>query len=442
MIVFIKSILKKILLPGLYFGSIFVVLKTIFKEAKWGLILLVFLIPQPNLWHKLMEFPLGKDILDFVFLAVVLGIFVQRKGFEKTQNTRFILFLIVMSYFSLWNSSIRNSLPMPISGANYLLEEWKNYAQMLILYFLALNVAKEEKEQKFLVVLMCIVILIMTIRSHRNFTGGASFSYDKRDPGPFWSVGLGANHYGAFLSYFGAFFLGMSFFIKDKINKYLYMATGILSTTALLFTYSRGAYLAILGAVAFFGLKKKIILVAIVAILLSWQFVLPVSVVDRISMTEDSSGKLEDSASHRVILWQYATNLFYDSPLYGVGYRGFGMNMPEGELTDTHNYYMLMLCEQGIIGLVLFIITLIKAWLSGWHLFRGSENEFYKAIGFGFMGCTIACALANIFGDRWSYFTLGGYFWILWGIIDRSILITKSKIDEDNMLKVNDIVIK
>jgi hypothetical protein len=31
-----------------------------------------------------------------------------------------------------------------------------------------------------------------------------------------------------------------------------------------------------------------------------------------------------------------------------------------------------------------------------------------------------------MFGDRWSYFVLGDYFWITWGIVDRGILISEA----------------
>lgn len=432
MLAAIKKIIKALALPGLYIGGIFAVLVTAFKEAKWGLFLLVFLIPQPNLWHKLFAYPMGKDILDLIFLAIFLGIIIQKKGFAHTQNSTFIFMLIMVSYVSLWNSSLRYSLPLPISASSSLLFDWKNHAQMIILYFFALNVVKNEEDQKKLILIMAAVLLLMTMRSFRNFTPSSAFSYDRRDPGPFWSVGLGANHYGAFLAYMGTLFLGLYFFTKEKIHKYIFLSTMWFSISALLFTYSRGAYLAILATILFFGLKKRGLLVLVFVILISWQFLLPESVVDRISMTQDSSGQIEGSAAHRVVLWEYAVDLFKENPVIGVGFRGFGINMPEGELKDTHNYYMLMLCEQGIIGFLLFLLTLIKSWHSGWMLYRISKGGFYQGLGFGFMGCVAACAISNLFGDRWSYFTLGGYFWLLWGLVDGSILLVESNKDNED----------
>jgi len=422
MLTYIKELIKKISLPLIYLGSLFVILKTIFKEAKWGLFLLICLIPQPNIWHKFFNFPGGKDMLDYLVLSVLLGIMIQRKGFSGSRNSLFIVILILISYLSVWNSCLRHSLPAPISTSSYMFMEWKNYAEMLLLYFLALNISSDEKDQKTIVLVMSLVVLFISIRSYRNFSGGLSFSYDKRDPGPFMWVGLGSNHYGAFLSYMASFFLGLYFFTQEKIKKRTYLATVILSISAMLFTYSRGAYLATLAVFSFFGLRKRILLAIVIGLVFSWQFVLPSSVVDRISMTEDTSGQVDSSAAGRLVLWKLATDLFHENPVFGIGFHAFGFHVPKGELTDVHNYYLTMLCEQGLIGFTLFIVTLLRSFSSGWRLFRVSEDPFRKGIGFGFMGCVIACIVSNMFGDRWSYFMLGAYFWLIWGVVDRAII--------------------
>jgi len=423
MIGLLKSLVKPLALPALYISGIFLMYKTIFKEPKWGFFLLAFLIPQPNLWHKLFSYPFGKDFLDFLYVSIILGIILQKQGFSKSNNGIIITVFIVASYLSLWNSSLRFDLPLPLSLSSSLIYDWKNYAQMIFMYFLAFNVVDTKDEQEKIIFIISLAIFIICLRSYRNFGARSTFSYDARDAGPFWAVGLGANHYGAFLAHFSSFFIGIFFFVKKKWEKILYSLTALLAISALLFSYSRGAYLASLAAISFFGLRKKSLLVVVLILLLSWQFLLPPSVVDRISMTEDSSGRLENSASHRVVLWEHALDLFTQSPIVGVGFRGFGMNMPEGELKDTHNYYFLMLCEEGLIGLFLMLLMIWKAWHSGWVLFKISDNNFDKGLGFGFMGCVVACAISNMFGDRWSYFALGSYFWLLWGVVDKSILL-------------------
>jgi O-antigen ligase len=428
MLASLKLFLRLALIPVLYIGTIFTVLVTIFKDAKWGLFLMIALIPQPNMWYKLHSYPYGKDFMDILFFAVLLGIIVQKKGFERTSNAPMIIIFIIISYLALWNCSMRFNLPLPFTTSNELLRDWKNYAEMIFLYFLVLNVVKEEDQQKTLVVIMTVVVLLISIRSYRDFTGGGAFSYDKRYGGPFEAVGLGSNHLGAFIAYTSAVFLGFLFYDKDKKRKWLYLTTVLFSLHPLFFAYSRGAYLAALGVLSFYAVvKKRSLLILVAAILLAWQTILPASVVDRIMMSKTETGEIEGSAAHRLILWDHAMNLFRQNPVFGVGFGGFGFTVPEGEtLTDTHNFYVKTLSEQGIIGIVLLAFLLLMAFFSGWRLFRNAKTPFHKGLGFGFMGCVLSVMITNMFGDRWSYFMLGSYFWIFWALVDRGILISKT----------------
>ena len=428
MLTAIKQFLHLILPPALYGGAIFTALSTIFKKAEWGLYLMIIMIPQPNIWHKLQEYPFGKDFMDILFFSIILGIIFQKKHFIKTPNRAVIIALIIITYLALWNSSMRFFLPMPISTSNELLKDWKNYAEMICLYFLALTVIEDENQQKKLVVIMSIIILLIAIRSYRNFTGGDIFNYDKRVGGPFEAVHLGANHFGAFIAYVSAFFLGLALFDQDKRRKLLFVVMVLFSLHPLFFSYSRGAYLAAFGALLFYGvLKKRSLLIVSIVLLLAWHTVLPPSVVDRIAMTESDTGEVESSAAHRLIMWNYAIKAFENNPIFGIGYGGFRFIVPpEEHLTDTHSFYMKTLCEQGIIGAIILLMLISKAFLSGWRLYRIGRTSFHKGLGLGFMGAVIAMVVSNIFGDRWSYFTLGGYFWIFWGLVDRGIFISRS----------------
>jgi O-antigen ligase len=426
----LKEFFKSILVSGpmLYFVSIVAVLATIFKKAEWGLFVLIVMIPLPNIWHKLQPYPMGKDFMDVFIFAILMGIVFQHKGFEKSPNSKLIVIVMIISYMAVWNSSLRFYLPLPITTESKLVKDWKNYVEMIFLYFLVLNVIKDEDQQKKLVTLMSIVVLLIAVKGYRNFDPSDLFHYGKRFEGPFEKVGLNANHFGAFIAYTIAFFLGLALFEKDKRRKILLIMTVLFSIHPLFFSYSRGAYVAAFGTVAFFGIiKKRTLLILCIILILAWQTVLPASVVDRISMTENASGELESSGAHRLDLWHHAIDLFKSNPVFGIGFGGFGFTVPEGELTDTHSLYMKMLAEQGIIGITLLLLIFMKASLSGWRLYKIGKTPFQKGLGFGFIGAVIALMIANLFGDRWSFYALGGYFWILWGLVDRGLLITKSE---------------
>jgi O-antigen ligase len=144
-------------------------------------------------------------------------------------------------------------------------------------------------------------------------------------------------------------------------------------------------------------------------------------------MTETQEGQLEHSASVRLDLWSHAMDLFKKDPILGVGWGGFRFTVPETfKYTDTHNIYLKTLSEQGIIGLILLLFIFLLALRSGQKLFKTAITPFHKGLGFGFLGCVVAFIITNMFGDRWSYFVLGDYFWITWGIVDRGILISEA----------------
>lgn len=423
MLTAIKKILHALFAPVAYGAGFFIALYSVFKDAWWGFLFLAALIPQPNLWHKFFGLPFGKDVLDILFLAIFLGILLQKKKIPKTSNTLAIIVFLVGTYVSLWFSSFNFGLPYPISYSSSQLYEWKNFAQMICIYFLALALAKTEKQQQTLYILLSVVVLFMCVRNYRNFSAGSSFHYDKRVGGPFEAVDLGATHYGAFIAHFSVAFLGMAFFEKEWKKRLLYLITFLFCLHPLFFSYSRGAYAGAALALVFFGLKKRFLLVILLFLFIAWETVLPTSVVDRISMTRTPEGQLEGSAKSRLMLWDQAMSIIRANPLFGAGWESYSLSIPKDErihnLTDTHNYYVKTLCDRGIIGFIILIALFCKAFFSGFRLFRMGNNQFQKGLGFGFMGTVLACMMTNVFGDRFSYFVLGSYFWLLWGLVDR-----------------------
>ena len=424
------KVVKTVSLPFLYCSGIFVMVASIFRRAEWGLMVLVGLNSQPNIYYKLYSFPLGKDFLNLLFFSILIGIFVHKGGVTNTANSVIIGLFIVLSYFSLWITSTNFDLGLPLNLTHPLMKPWINYVVMIGFYYLGMNVIKEdEKQQRIVLLIIVLVLLFVSIRSFRSFSGGAGFSYESRDTGPFWIVKLGANHFGAFIAQYSILVLGIFLFDEGSWRRFLYLAALIFSLHPLFFSYSRGAYAAALIGMAFYGIiKNKILLVPLAIIFISWNTLLPPSVVDRITMTEEYSGELEGSAASRLDLWDHALRIFESSPFLGIGWGGFGYSIKEeSHYRDTHNYFLKTLCEQGVVGFGLFLILLLAALMSGLQLMRKGKNNFHRGMGLGFMGCTLAIIVNNLFGDRWSYTTLGGYFWLVWGMVDRSIIMSSGR---------------
>lgn len=420
-----KALLRLVLSPSLYAATIGIAIASAIKRAEWALYLLIILIPLPNIWYKLQDFPLGRDIPDLLQLAVFVGIFVNKGGFDRPRRAFTVAMLIVVAYAALWNSTLRFGLPLPVTTSNPFLEDWKNYAQMIFLYFLAYNALKDEDSQRIALTALASIFLLIVLREFRNFAAGSSFSYENRAAGPFWILGLGANHFGAFIAHYGALLLGLALIDKHRIRRWIYLAALLICIYPLFYTYSRGAYAGAVAAILVIGLvHKRVILVGVVVVVIAWKAILPPTVVERISMTRDESGNIEASAAHRLALWAHAEDLFKENPIFGIGFNSFGLTVERGELTDTHNFYVKTAAEQGLIGLTILAAILLKAFASGWNLYRRGRSDIHRGLGLGFIACVAALLVTNIFGDRWSYFMLGAYFWICWGIVDRAAWLT------------------
>jgi len=236
-------------------------------------------------------------------------------------------------------------------------------------------------------------------------------------------VWLGANHYGAFFAHFLFILVGLFLFTKNKINKIVLFGVIALTIRCVIYTFSRGAYLAVLAGLFFMGLvKDKRILILLFVFLIFWRSLVPVAVVERIDMTRNEQGELEDSAAQRIVLWNIAWNMFKESPIIGKGFDTFQIHTE----ADTHNMYMKILAEMGVMGLLAFLFLLYQAFFVGWRLYKAAKDNFFKSLGLGFCTCVLSLMITNAFGDRWTYLSMASYFWIFLGMVASARLITAS----------------
>ena len=71
-----------------------------------------------------------------------------------------------------------------------------------------------------------------------------------------------------------------------------------------------------------------------------------------------------DISSNRFTLWAIAMEGFKSRPIFGIGWYGYRLLYSRyiaagQEILDAHNVYIQMLCENGIIGLICYLIIVI-----------------------------------------------------------------------------------
>jgi len=412
---------------ALYFGGIIAFLLSVFWRPQAGLYFLMPLIPLQTLRYTAHGLPWGEHLVDIVMLGVMIGMLCTGKGeiLPRTSMNWFLMVWILLSYFALWRGSFFLNKDLPLSIADPRFDNWKNYMLMPLLFFLIVSVIRNVKQMKILLLLMCISIFIV----NKGFYNTVSvrdlshFDYNLRYAGQMGYAG--ENGLGAFAASMALFLIGLYAFEAKKSRKLLLLGLIASSVYVILFVFSRGAYAGFLVGLLFIGIfKERKLLVFAAALLFAWQVLLPTSVQERITMTYQA-GELDPSAQTRLNLWQEALDMTSHNPIMGSGYDTYEYLRGASKYTDTHNYYLKVLVETGIVGLLFYLWLLCKMLYQGQTLFFRAEDPFFKALGLGFAALMVGTIVLNLFGDRWTYFQVNGYIWVLLALVVRGHIILR-----------------
>jgi O-antigen ligase len=241
---------------------------------------------------------------------------------------------------------------------------------------------------------------------------------------------LGPNELASFYVNSAMLIVGALIMDKSLIRRGIYFVIVAFNFYCILFLFSRGGYAAAMAGIIFYGIaKKRVLILLLIVLLIGWKVILPGAVVERIEMTKTEEG-VDHSVLARFELWSEALEVIASNPISGIGfggtkYLGFKKSERKANRKDVHNGYLEVLMEQGFLGLFLILNLFIIGIKRGWALHRKTDDYFMSGIGIGFVGMTIASLAANFFGDKWSYFSLMGYNWIVLGMVIRAMDITR-----------------
>jgi len=386
-----------------------------------GLYVLTFLIPLETTREKLQRFPLGDHIIYILLLGIILG-GVLGRGAKIPRNSLngIVIALFILTYISLWHGSFYLDYPLPLS-LDERMKLWANLAVMPVLYFASLYAIKTEKQMKLLLVVMCLSAFVVGFAFFRSNYGRdySHFSENMRDAGTIGYAGV--NGLGAYAAGAIAFIVAYLSCETSKLRKLGLLGLSGVLLYSLLYAFSRGAYGGFLAALVIQGLlKNKKLLLLVVVLLCGWRFLLPTSVEERLTMTYNGEGKLEESAADRVLIWEDAEKLVLENPLFGAGYATYAFMHRVKHYQDTHNYYLKMVVENGIIGLLLLFSLILTAWRQGYLLFRLADRPFIRGLGLGLVAMSTSILVVNVFGDRFSYLQVNGCTWVLMACVVRA----------------------
>lgn len=214
----------------------------------------------------------------------------------------------------------------------------------------------------------------------------------------------------------------------------LFLGITALIGIALIASWSRGAWLAAasgVGAIAFFWPRQRkygvlLIVVAIFSSVAVWQSgLLPDSIVNRLSSSAEfqfaSVRDLEVNPTNYAVLerqafWQAAFNMFESDIWTGVGFGNYDaaysqnfVGQWEQSLGHAHNYYINLLAETGVAGLLIYLIF----WgVIFWQIIQALPNlpPSRRGIALGLIGVWVALSMHHLVDKLYvnnNWLTLG-----------------------------------
>lgn len=396
-----------------YLGFWIMCLVSLGGKPLYGFYYMIPFLPYRTLRDHFLDYPLGANALTILVLAVIIGAIIHGKRLPKSKLYITWLVFGIYLYLSMWLGMALSNAPAPLWLSDVNFVTWKDY-MVIPLVFVAAGMVIEDRKAVRTVVILTAITLFFIDRScllesmSRTWT---NFDEDKRGGGP---LAYGSNQTAAFLVQFAMFFWGFVQFAKRKKVKLAGYLLAAITILAAMYTFSRAGYLAILFSVFVLGvLKDRKLLLILGGFLLIWQSVVPTAVRERVNMTENSNGQLEASAQERVDLWENAEQSILRSPIVGNGFATFQLGEHVDNLKDTHNWYVKVLVETGIIGLIIAVIMLGQMLALSYRLFRRTSDPLYQGLGLGLLLAICACIISNFFGDRWTYLEITGLLWVL-----------------------------
>ena len=411
----------------LYWCAIAAFLISAAGRPQIGIYYIVPLLPLQTLRYRLHAYPLGANVVDIVLLGVAIGLWRNGSGLiPKTPFNRLFAVYGIYCYLLLWlGAFVLNSEP-PLWIDNIRFRDWKNYMMLFVMCLLVYGAIRTTKQIKILLLCMCLTVVALD-RSYFHTLSDrdlSHFSYDVRDEGAMGYAGV--NGFAAFQAQFIFVLAGLLIFERRKIVKCGYAALIALASYCLLFSFSRGAYTALIAGWAFLGVvRARWLLIVLLIVIVSWQAIVPASVQERILMTEGEEGEVEHSAGVRLTLWEDAVALFKADPIFGTGFNTYQYMERVESYRDTHNLYLKVLVETGLVGIGIFLWLYWRMFATGFQLYTRSETDLFKGLGLGFASMMVCVFVANIFGDRWMYPQISGYTFALLAMCLRGMQILR-----------------
>jgi O-antigen ligase len=384
---------------------LFFIALLLIQQPRFLLFVLVASIPW-SVEYQLSS-ALATDLPDeplmlLLSLAVLLFVIFQNK--EVKVHFKNILFLLLALQL-LWTLITVLFSSLPVVSIKYLLAKSWYLLAFLVAPLLFLKNERHIKQLAFVFLISMVIAAIVALVRHSmlNF----SFADVNKSVYPFFR-----NHvnYSALLVLVIPVVFAFRSFIKSNSLRLLTSFVILLLVAAVYFSYARGAWLAlVIGGIVYFLLKYKMLFKAyLIAIALCIAGILYlVKDNNYLRFAHDfkttiyheefkehlvATYQLKDvSSAERFYRWIAGIRMIKDHWATGTGPNTFyplykQYTVPafrtwvsrNEEKSTVHNYFLMMIIEQGIIGLLIFLFLLGVLFYKAQTIYQRTKDKFWK----------------------------------------------------------------
>lgn len=290
------------------------------------------------------------------------------------------------------------------------IHDWESYWQLLIVFMVGTHIARVRvRETAFWVLVAasagaCAVAFVQ--RAGGVHVGPLVIGPEHRVGGTLFTM-----TFAGILYQLVAFNAGVV--TSPRVGKWRrWLAVAIaMEFAALMFTMTRGAWIAVLVglAVVCIGLRSRALALAsaaAIAILVAFTFVHARDQGRTIAVTEFATRDADRNVSTRLVLWDMSWKMFLDHPLLGVGMGDYSIEAEKRlagrrvkTTVDSHNVYLQVLASRGLVGfvpLVAFFAVLVHSLVrvARRHA-KGSLERHYAVGALGVVAATLVGALTE-----------------------------------------------
>ena len=335
----------------------------------------------------------------------------------------------------------------------------------VLLYYLVVNNIKDKGQIKRIVILVVIVGTSLAIYGLYNYFNGIEkiYTLDKKHYlGMVTSTYVNHNHIGGYFELAIPLAIGLMLakehlLRRGKISRIssvisgslLPLAAAVIMIIALIFTYSRGAWISFLGSMIVLGTiialwlktfkgwsrpKKWGIFVVIALIIISATMFMPEDIKQRaITLLEFKEGGFEDmSIQGRLIVNRNTLEMIKDYPILGSGPGTFNILYPKYRdprlrtfMNATHNDYLQYAEEMGLFGIGSFILLLVLFFKKSLNLIKNLPDKCLQGLTIGFLVSISAIAIHGLVDFNLQIPANALLFWIILALSSSIGIITR-----------------